>query len=99
MDFASALKRVLATGEVVLGSREAVKDVASGRAKLAVVAANCPPETAKQVKQYAELGGVPVTVFPGTSRQLGEACGKPFLVATLSVRNLGAVPLEELVNA
>ena len=76
MDFNLSLRRALKTGKVFLGQNSTRTCIDEGRAKLVVVAQNCPPEFRKFLDS---VKGVPVHVFAGSGVQLGMACGKPFL--------------------
>ena len=96
MDLNLALKRIIETGKVDFGSEKTVKDIMSGDAKLVVIAANCPKAIRAQVEKCAEIGSVPVIKYSGTALQLGEACGKPFLIAAMTVLNPGSVSIGEL---
>jgi large subunit ribosomal protein L30e len=96
MDLNTALKRIIETGKVNFGSEKTVKNIMNGSAKLVVIASNCPKPIREKVEKYAKVEEIPVVNYPGTALQLGEVCGKPFLIATLSVLDAGSVPLEEL---
>jgi len=81
IDVARALKAAVDTGEVRFGIRTVRQAARTGKARLVVVASNCPDDmsdvTAKVYK------------FPGTNAELGAACGKPFSVAALAVLDPG----------
>ena len=98
MSFESALRMVLRTGKIVLGSKQTLKLVRHGKTKMVVVAANAPPETKKELKYYASLSNVPVYEYPGTSVELGALCGKPFPVSMLAVIDPGDSNILELVG-
>ena len=76
-----ALKVAVDTGEVRFGLRSVRLAAKSGKARLVVVASNCPDE----------LPGVNVKTlaFPGTNAELGAVCGKPFSVSALAVIDPG----------
>ncbi len=77
IDVARALKMASDTGDVRFGLRSVRQAVGTGKARLVIAASNCPdPLTGLAVKVYA---------FPGTSVELGAACGKPFSVSALAV--------------
>jgi large subunit ribosomal protein L30e len=99
MEIAAAIKRISETGKMVSGSREVKDNIENGRARAVIVAANCPKKTRRDIEHRAGLAGTPVIEYPGTSLQLGEACGKPFVIASISVTDLGSVPLAELKGA
>ena len=81
IDVARALKVAVDTGDVRFGIRTVRHAAKSGKARLVVVAANCPDDLAGI--------GVKVLAFPGTNAELGAACGKPFSVAALAVVDPG----------
>ena len=86
MDFNLSLRRALKTGKVFLGQNSTRACITEGKARLVVVAANCPEE----FRRYLEtVKGVPVHVYGGSGVQLGMACGKPFLVSALAVAEPG----------
>jgi large subunit ribosomal protein L30e len=86
MDFNVSLRRALKTGKVFLGQNSTRACITEGKAKLVVVAQNCPGD----FKKFLEtVKGVPVHVYAGSGVQLGMACGKPFLVSALAVAEPG----------
>lgn len=98
MDIESALRRVQETGKVEFGSKKAMEYIQHGKAKLIVLSINCPKEIRKDTEHYAKLADIPVLNFKGTAMQLGEVCGKPFLISTLTVLDPGRIPIEELIK-
>jgi large subunit ribosomal protein L30e len=56
------------------------------KAQLVVVAANCPAEFVEYLSANEQ---VKAHTFPGSSVQLGRACGKPFMVSALAVVEAG----------
>ena len=98
-DIEKELVNALKTGTVVLGSRRTLKLLKTGKAKAVIVAANAPPEIRSDILYYAELGGTPVYVYPGTSVELGAVCGKPFPVASLAIVDPGNSRILELIEA
>lgn len=81
IDIARALKVAVDTGEVRFGTRTVRQVARTGKARLVVVASNCPDD----------LSGVNAKVyrFPGTNAELGAACGKPFSISALAVLDPG----------
>ena len=92
------LKTILKSGEVIFGTNTVLSDVQSGNVKVVVISKNCPKEIEEDIKKYTSLANIPIVVFDGTSMELGEFCGKPFLIAAISIRNLGKVSLKEFVK-
>ncbi|MEZ0346500.1 MAG: 50S ribosomal protein L30e [Infirmifilum sp.] len=89
IDIVRELQTVLKTGKAVLGHRSAYKAVVNGKAKLLILARNAPSDIAEDLKTYASLAQVPVYVFNGSSRELGAACNKPFLVSAIAILDPG----------
>ncbi|PLJ76939.1 50S ribosomal protein L30e [Infirmifilum sp. SLHALR2] len=88
-DFIRELQTVLKTGKATLGYRSTLKAIVNGKAKLVILAKNAPSHIAEELKYYASLAQIPVYVFSGSSRELGAACNKPFLVSSIAVIDPG----------
>ena len=93
------LKTALRTGKVVLGSRKTIKLLKLGKAKAAIVSAKAPPIIRRDVLYYAKLSGIPVYVYPGTTRELGMLCAKPFVVSALAVVDEGDSKIVDAIKA
>ncbi|AEM38095.1 ribosomal protein L7Ae/L30e/S12e/Gadd45 [Pyrolobus fumarii 1A] len=97
-EFERELLNALKTGKVILGTRKTLKLLKLGRLKAVVVAANAPPEVKQEILYYASLGDIPVYVYPGTSVELGAACGKPFTVMSLGIVDEGQSRIVDLIR-
>ena len=71
---------------MILGQNETKECIESKKAQLIVVAGNCPKEFVEFLSGKEE---VKAHTFPGSSVQLGRACGKPFMVSALAVVEAG----------
>ncbi len=89
MDLNKAIRLVVDTGKVEMGSDKARKIALLGGAKLLVLASNLPRPARRDLEHYARLSGIPLLEFDGTSIELGTICGKPFPVSALSVLEEG----------
>ncbi len=98
IDVEKAIGTAVKTGKVVLGANEAVKNAQNGKAKLIVIAANCPAEIRGDIEYYGRLSSVNVVVYKGTSIDLGMACKKPFMVSALTVKEPGDSDILRLVE-
>ncbi len=83
IDVPRALRLAADTGEVRFGLREVRRAAKAKRAKLVVVASNCPPDA------VPNLGDIRLFRFSGTNVDLGAACGVAFSVAALAVLSPG----------
>jgi large subunit ribosomal protein L30e len=81
IDVPRALKIAVDTGKVRFGTRQVRLTAKAGKARLVVVASNCPDDLAAL--------GAKVLTFQGTNAELGAACGKPFSVSALAVVDPG----------
>uniref|UniRef100_A0A093XI57 60S ribosomal protein L30 n=1 Tax=Talaromyces marneffei PM1 TaxID=1077442 RepID=A0A093XI57_TALMA len=61
----------------------------SGKAKLILIAGNCPPLRKSELEYYAMLAKTPVHHFSGNNIELGTACGKLFRCSTMAVLDQG----------
>lgn len=77
------------TGKVALGIKEALEAVKFAKAKLLILASNCPKDEKLSILHFAKASAIPVHTYPGTSLDLGSACGKQFVVAALTIRDPG----------
>lgn len=66
-----------------------MKNVMAGRVRLVILAYNCPSDIREKIEYCCKLSNTPFIVYPGSSLDLGAACRKPFLVASLAVRDPG----------
>jgi large subunit ribosomal protein L30e len=92
------LRLALSTGKVMVGSKAAVRELRRGRAKLAMVASNCPRDARNTIENYGKLSEVPVVEHPKDSIDLGTLCGKPFPVSALVVNDPGDSKILDLVK-
>jgi len=86
MDFNTQLLRALKTGSVVLGPVRTEKCINEGRARMIILAGNCP---AKIKTKITKNNNPFIHTFEGSSATLGNVCGKPFSVSTLAIVNPG----------
>ncbi|KAF3484156.1 60S ribosomal protein L30 [Arthroderma uncinatum] len=85
----SRLALVMKSGKVTMGSKSTLKTLRSGKAKLILIAGNCPPLRKSELEYYAMLAKVPVHHFHGNNIELGTACGKLFRCSTMAILDAG----------
>ena len=96
MDVTAAIKRILKTGKVEYGKNKAIENILNGKAKAVIITKNTPKETKEDVKNYAKEAKIKIIEYPGTALELGEVCGKPFLISSLTVLDEGDVDIKNL---
>ena len=99
IDVNKAIATTVRTGNVLFGANNAIKNAKTRRAKLIIVASNCPQKIHEDIKYYCKLSNIPVTIYKGTSIDLGAVCGKPFKVSALTIREPGDSDILKLAEA
>ncbi|UCE16922.1 MAG: 50S ribosomal protein L30e [Candidatus Bathyarchaeota archaeon] len=99
MDVNKAIATTVRTGKVLFGANNAVENAKIGKAKLIIVAANCPQKIREDIQYYCRFSDVPIAIYNGTSIDLGAVCGKPFMVSALTIREPGDSDILKLVEA
>ncbi len=84
------------TGEVVLGSNETLEATKSGESKLTTISTSAPRDVEEKLRKYAEDNDIPLYYYPGGSKDLGLALGKPFSISVLAVLDSGESNVLEL---
>ena len=98
MDLTSGIKRIIATGKIEYGTNSTLDHIRSGKAKAVIIAENTPESFKSDIEQYSRIAGVPMLVFRGTSLELGQVCGKPFVIRSIAILNMGDVKIKELLE-
>jgi large subunit ribosomal protein L30e len=80
----------------LLGTKSTIDAIKNGEAKLVVVAANCPQDEHEDIERYAQLSGIRIREFSGTSWDLGEVIGRPHMVAAIAILEPGDSNILEL---
>jgi large subunit ribosomal protein L30e len=89
IDIDKAIASAVKTGKVAFGTELALQNVKTGKAKMIILAANCPKTFREDIEFYANLSKVPLITHKGSSLDLAALCGKPFSVSALSIREPG----------
>lgn len=89
IDIDKAIASVVKTGKVAFGTNAAVQSAKTGKAKMFILATNCPKDTKEDIEQYSKLSGIPVLSYKGASMDLAEVCKKPFIISALTIRETG----------
>ena len=96
IDIAKEIRRCVDTGSVAFGTEQGLKDLRDAKAKLVLVASNCPELERHKVNAFAAAASVPVHALTIPNTELGALCGKPFAIAVLSVREAGKSKILEI---
>ncbi|MBS7621838.1 50S ribosomal protein L30e [Candidatus Bathyarchaeota archaeon] len=99
MDIDKAISTAVKTGKVSFGANSAIQSAKTGKAKMIIVASNCPAEIRSDLEYYCKLSKIPLIVYRGLSTDLAAVCGKPFLVSALTIREPGDSEILRLVES
>jgi large subunit ribosomal protein L30e len=97
MSLNQPIASAVSTGKCRIGAKSSIDAVKNGKAKLVVVAANCPKNEAEDIRRYAKLSNIKVQQFEGTSWDLGETVGKPFMVSAIAIIEPGDSKILKMV--
>jgi large subunit ribosomal protein L30e len=89
IDVNKAIAAAVKTGKVSFGTNAAVQSAKTGKAKMIVLAANCPKDIKEDIEYYSKLSKVPVIAYKGAAMDLAEVCNKPFIISALTIRETG----------
>ena len=89
IDVNKAIAAAVKTGKVTFGANVALQNAKTGKAKMIVLAANCPKNLKEEIEYNCKLSNVPVMMFKGASMDLATVCNKPFIISALSIREAG----------
>ena len=89
IDVNKAIAAAVKTGKVSFGTNAAVQSAKTGKAKMIVLAANCPKDIKEDIEYYGKLSKVPILSYKGASMNLAEVCNKPFIISALTIRETG----------
>jgi len=98
IDVDKAIATAVKTGKVSFGANTALQNAKTGKAKMIVLAANCPKDIKEQVEYYGQLSKVPVMTYKGTSIDLAAVCNKLFIISALSIRETGDSEILKLTE-
>uniref|UniRef100_A0AAY4EGT2 Large ribosomal subunit protein eL30 n=1 Tax=Denticeps clupeoides TaxID=299321 RepID=A0AAY4EGT2_9TELE len=88
----SRLQLVMKSGKYVLGYKQSQKMIRQGKAKLVILANNCPALRKSEIEYYAMLAKTGVHHYSGNNIELGTACGKYYRVCTLAIIDPASLP-------
>ena len=97
MSLNQPIASAVSTGTCRIGAKSSIDAIKSGEAKLVVIARNCPEEDYEDIERYAKLAETKVQEFDGTSWDLGETVGKPFMVSAIAIIKPGDSKILKMV--
>ncbi len=87
MDLPRQLKNAITSGSVLFGQNQTMANCVSGKARMVILAANCPIDFISDLK--SRHPDVPLHQVELVNRELGAACAKPFAISSICVVDAG----------
>ncbi|MEA2033310.1 MAG: 50S ribosomal protein L30e [Euryarchaeota archaeon] len=101
-DMNRELQKVLKSGKVLIGANETLKALRGEEAvvKAVIYASNCPEDITEGFKEVTKQkkGNTLFYEYPVNSLELGLACGKPYSIASLCIRDTGKSDILRLIE-
>ena len=98
IDIDKAIATAVKTGRVSFGANAALQNAKTGKAKMIILAANCPKNIKEQVEYYGKISKVPVMTYKGASMDLATVCNKLFIISALSIRETGDSEILKVID-
>jgi large subunit ribosomal protein L30e len=99
IDVDKAIANAAKTGKIQFGANSALKSARTKKAKLVIVASNCLQSIREDIEYYCGLSKIPVSIYKGSSLDLGAVCGKPFEVSAITIREPGDSEILKIAEA
>ncbi len=98
IDIDKAIASAVKTGKVSFGANAALQNAKTGKAKMIVLASNCPKDIKEDIEYYGKISKVPVITYKGGSMDLAEVSGKMFIISALSIRESGDSEILKVIE-
>ena len=79
------IKKIIKSGNVILGTEKASKNLRLGKVEKIMISSNCPARIEKNINYYAGLTGTEVHKLDYPNDELGIICKKPFSISVLAI--------------
>ncbi len=90
------IKLALKTGKIKMGMRNVIRALQRGEAKMVIMASNIPRERMSYITYLCSIANIPLAIFPGTVKELGEVCGRPHVVSLIAIIDPGTSEILKL---
>ena len=98
IDTGKELRRAVDTGKILFGKRQVEKSVLKGECKLVIVSNNAEKYARERVQQLCKTTETPIFLFNATGLDIGNYCGKPFVVSFACIENPGKSKVLDLTK-
>jgi large subunit ribosomal protein L30e len=98
IDIDKAIASAVKTGKVSFGANAALQNAKTGKAKMIILASNCPKDIKDDIEYYGKISKVPVITYKGGSMDLAEVSSKMFIISALSIRESGDSEILKVIE-
>lgn len=98
IDVNRQLRILIKSGKVEFGAKRALEAAKTGKAKMIILASNCPEKFKTEILYCAKLSKIPVYAHKASSVDLGPLCDKPFPVSAITVKDPGDSEILKLAE-
>jgi large subunit ribosomal protein L30e len=98
IDIDKAIASAVKTGKVSFGANSALLNAKTGKAKMIILASNCPKNIKDDIENFSKISKVPVVEYKGNSMDLAEVSGKLFIISALSIRESGDSDILKVIE-
>ena len=98
MDLRKELQVISRTGRYIMGFRQSKLAALNKKAKLLILARNCPDEIKIEAEIISRTTGVPVLKTDITAEDIGLALRKPFGAACIAILDPGNSSILETIG-
>ena len=99
IDVDKAIATVVKTGKVFFGTKVALQSAKTAKAKMILLASNCPKDIKEEIEHYGKISRVPIMTYKGTSMDLANVCSKLFVISALSIRETGDSEILKVIES
>jgi large subunit ribosomal protein L30e len=89
IDLSKAIAAAVKTGKVSFGANSAILAAKNGKAKMIVIASNCPKPIKEQIEYYGAISKIPIINYKGNTMDMAAICNKLFVISALTIREAG----------
>ncbi|MHA1793371.1 MAG: 50S ribosomal protein L30e [Promethearchaeota archaeon] len=94
------LRICVKTGKIIVGKKNVLKNLRTKQAKLLVMANNIPDDYKTELQHHVALQNRKIEIFtyPGSSWDLGNQAGRPYMVGALLIENPGDSKILDVIK-
>lgn len=89
IDLTKAITTAVKTGKVSFGANTAIQAAKNGKAKIIVLASNCPKQLKEQIEYFGEISKIPIITYNGDAMDMAAICNRLFVISALTIREPG----------